>query len=97
MSSAFIVVILPSLVVTLFAVGCLTVLLRKNAFHSLLGIALMTWSPVLFLAEIGARWGSAEASGLAAVVLFTGALTTVAGFILIQWLGDSTGNVDLDA
>jgi NADH:ubiquinone oxidoreductase subunit K len=97
MSSPFIELILPSLVVTLFAVGCLTVLLRKNAFQSLLGICLMLWSPVVFLAQVGARWGSAEASVFAAVLVFTGVLTAAGGFILIQWLGDSTGNVDLDA
>jgi multisubunit Na+/H+ antiporter MnhC subunit len=96
MSSPLIEILLPSLIVTLFAVGCLTVVLRRNAFQAMLGVVLVAWTPVMFLAEIGARSGNPEGSALAVSIVLGTALQAIAGFFIIQSVGESTGDVDLE-
>ena len=96
MNAPFMGLIFPSLVITLFTIGCLTLLLRKNGFQALLGMALVALAPALFLAEIGVRAGNSEGSLLAVLLVFATALHLWAGFFLVQWLGDTTGNMELD-
>lgn len=97
MTSGFLALLFPSFIVTLFAIGCLTMLLRKNAFHALLGLTLMAWSPAFFLADVGTRSTNPEGNVLAVVLVFCVGLNTLAGILLIQWLADTTGRVDLDS
>ena len=84
MSSLLVEFMLPSILVTLLAVGTLTLVLRSSSKHALLGLSLMGWAVVLLLAEVSARSGNAEGSLLAFFLTFVMAIQTVAGLFIIQ-------------
>ncbi len=77
--------LLPSLIATLFAVGCLAAILRSgNPVHSLFGIAIMGLSPLLFLAGVDARQSVPESGILTVSLGFTLCFSLIAGLFLFR-------------
>lgn len=96
MNSIVLEVLFPALIVTLFSVGCLATLLRRNALHVLFGILLMGWSSVLLLASLADRNGKGEGLALAVALVGCLVLQVITGIALVQWRQEATGSVDLD-
>ncbi len=96
MSAALLETILPSLIVTLFSGGLLTLILRRNGFHALLGLALMSASVLLMLSEVGARTGKVEGSALALLLSFLFTLHILLGWLLLASWKKQTGTVELE-
>jgi NADH:ubiquinone oxidoreductase subunit K len=96
MISAFLSLFFPAIIVTLFSIGCLAALLKKNGLHALIGLLLMGWSCVVLLAALSDRNGNSEGFAFCLVLIACLGIQTLAGMALVVWMQATTGSADLE-
>ncbi len=81
----------------LFALGLVTVLVRRNIVFILLGIEIMLNAAGLVFVLAGARWGEADGQVMFILVLTVAAAEVAVGLALVLQLFHRYENVDADA
>lgn len=90
MNSNVLAVLLPYLLVTLFCVGCLTLLLKVNLSRALLGLCVSGWCVGALIAAAATLTGEPDGLVLSLFVFGIVTLCTVVGLVLVDKLpGDS--------
>ena len=81
----------------LFALGLLTVVVRRNVLFILMGIEIMLNAAGLAFVLGGARWGEADGQVLFILILAVAAAEVSVGLALVLQLQQRFGTVDIDA
>lgn len=81
----------------LFALGLLTVVVRRNVLFILMGIEIMLNAAGLAFVLGGARWGEADGQVLFILILAVAAAEVSVGLALVLQLQQRFGTVDVDA
>lgn len=81
----------------LFALGLLTVVVRRNVVFILMGIEIMLNATGLAFVLGGAHWGQADGQVLFILILAVAAAEVSVGLALVLQLHHRFGTVDIDA
>jgi len=85
------------LAAVLFALGLLSVLVRRNVIFMLMGIEIMLNAAALAFIVAGARWGQADGQIMFILILTLAAAEVSVGLALILQLYRRLATVDTDA
>ena len=82
---------------TLFALGLITVLARRNTLFILLGIEIMLNAAGLAFIAAGSRWGQADGQVMFLFILSMAAAEVAVGLALVLRLQRRFTTIDIDA
>ncbi len=81
----------------LFALGFVTLLVRRNVLFMLLAVEIMLNAAGMVFVAGGARWGQADGQVIFLLVLAAAAAAVAVGLALVLRLQKGTGSLDADS